>query len=137
GPDSASLRYRLRTDVRWTDGRPVTAHDAAWTIETRGIPEVASPRQDYNNEILDVVVEDDSTLVIHFTRRYPDIFYHTAGQVAPRHLYEGTDLSQMRSHPSMVDPVSSLVTNGPFRLARWIRGQQVVLERNPDFEPQP
>ena len=46
-------------------GQPVTAHDAAWTIETQGLPEVASPRQDYSREIREVVVEDDSTLVIH------------------------------------------------------------------------
>lgn len=135
GPDSASLRYRMRGDVLWTDGRPVTAYDAAWTIETQGRPEVASPRQDYNREIREIVVEDDSTLVLHFTRRYPEIFFHTSGAVVPRHLYEGTDLSQMRSHPSLTDPVGALVTNGPFRLAQWVRGQRVVLERTDDFEP--
>lgn len=137
GPDSASIRYRLRSDVKWSDGRPVTAHDAAWTIEVQGMPEVASPRQDFNREIRGIEVEDDSTLVIHFTRRYPEIFYHTATTVAPRHVYEGSDLSQLRSHPALVDPVGNLVTNGPYRLAQWVRGQSVVLERNPDFQPQP
>jgi peptide/nickel transport system substrate-binding protein len=137
GPDSASLRYHLRSDVRWTDGQPVTARDAAWTLEVQGMPEVASPRQDYNREIREIVAEDDSTLVIHFTRRYPEMFFHTAGAVVPRHLYEGSDLSQMRSHPTLTDPVGSLVTNGPYRLAQWTRGQSVVLERNPDFEPRP
>jgi peptide/nickel transport system substrate-binding protein len=136
GPDSASLRFRLRTDVRWTDGEPVTAHDAAWTIEVRGIREVAAPRVDYNREISEVLVEDDSTVVIHFTRRYPEMLFHTAGHVAPRHAYEDYDLAQLRTHPALLDPVGRLVTNGPFRLAGWIRGQQVALERNPDFEPQ-
>jgi peptide/nickel transport system substrate-binding protein len=136
GPDSASLRYRMRSDVRWTDGTPVTAHDAAWTLETQGRPETASPRQDYNREIREIVVEDDSTLVIHFTRRYPEIFFHTAGTIAPRHVYEGTDPTQLRSHPHLTNPAGNLVTNGPFVLAGWSRGQQVVLERNPDFEPQ-
>jgi peptide/nickel transport system substrate-binding protein len=136
GPDSASLRYRLRTDVRWTDGRPVTAHDAAWTLQAQGDPAVASPRRDYNREIREILVEDDSTLVIHFTRRYPDMLFHTAGSVAPRHLYEGSDPSQLRSHPALVQPAGgALVTSGPFRLAEWTRGQRVVLERNPDFEP--
>lgn len=137
GPDSASLRYHLRSDVLWSDGRPVTAHDAAWTLTTRGLEEVASPRQDYNREIRDIVVEDDSTLVIHFNRRYAEMLFHTAGDVAPRHVYEGSDLSQLRSHPALTDPVANLVTNGPFRLAQWVRGQTVVLERNPDFQPRP
>ena len=137
GPDSTSLRYHMRSDVRWGDGRPVTAEDAAWTLRAQGNELVASPRQDYNREIRDIVVEDDSTLVIHFNRRYAEMFFHTAGDVAPRHLYEDTDLSQLRSHPALTDPVNSLVTNGPFRLIQWTRGQSVVLERNPDFEPQP
>jgi peptide/nickel transport system substrate-binding protein len=136
GPDSASLRYRLRTDVRWTDGEPVTAHDAAWTLEIQGDPRLASPRQDYNREIREIVVEDDSTLVIHFTRQYPEMLFHTAGGVSPRHPYEGTDPAEMRSHPSIINPVGNLVTSGPFVVGQWIRGQQVVLERNPDFEPQ-
>ncbi len=137
GPDSASIRYRMRSDVRWTDGRPVTAEDAAWTLRAQGNEAVASPRQDYNREIREIVVEDDSTLVIHFNRRYAEMFFHTAGDVAPRHLFEDGDLSQLRSHPALTDPVNSLVTNGPFRLVQWVRGQSVVLERNPDFEPQP
>ncbi|MEX2583921.1 MAG: ABC transporter substrate-binding protein [Gemmatimonadota bacterium] len=136
GADSASLRYNLRTDARWSDGQPITAHDAAWTIETRGRPEVASPRQDYNREIREVIVENDSTLVIVFNRPYPEIFFHTSGAVVPWHVYEGTDPAQMRSHPSLVNPAQELVTSGPFRLVGWTRGQQVVLQRSPDFEPQ-
>jgi peptide/nickel transport system substrate-binding protein len=137
GADSASLRYRMRSDALWSDGQRVTAHDAAWSLEVQGRPEVASPRQDYNREIREIVVEDDTTLVIHFTRRYPEMFFHTAGGVSPRHPYEGTELSQMRSHPALTDPVGRLVTSGPFRLGQWLRGQRVVLERNPDFVPQP
>ncbi|HUE97239.1 MAG TPA: ABC transporter substrate-binding protein [Longimicrobiaceae bacterium] len=137
GPDSASIRYHLRSDMRWSDGQPVTAHDAAFTLQTQGLPEVASPRQDYNREIREIVAENDSSLVVHFTRRYPEIHFHTAGAIVPRHVYEGSDLSQMRSHPTMTDPVANLVTAGPMRLTQWLRGQRIVLERSPDFEPQP
>lgn len=137
GPDSASLRYRLRTDVYWSDGQRVRAQDVAFTIRARGDERLASPRQDYNREIREVVVEDDSTVVIHFTRRYPEIFFHTAGPPVPSHVYENADLATFRSHPTLVNPVGNLVTNGPFRLAQWVRGQQIVLERNPDFQPQP
>jgi peptide/nickel transport system substrate-binding protein len=137
GPEDASLRYRLRSDVRWTDGTAVTAHDAAFTLRTRGLPEIASPTQDFNRELREIVVEDDSTLVLHLHRRYGETFYHTAGPIIPRHVYEGSDLSQIRSHRSMTDPVNHLVTNGPMRITEWIRGQRVVLARNPYFEPQP
>jgi peptide/nickel transport system substrate-binding protein len=137
GPDSASLRYHLRTDAFWSDGRPITAHDAAWTLEARGNPAVASPRMDYNREFREIVVEDDSTLVIHFNRRYPEMIFQTAGGVLPRHVYEGVDLSQIRAHPSVTNPAEHQVSSGAFRIAQWLRGQRIVLERNPDIDPQP
>jgi peptide/nickel transport system substrate-binding protein len=135
GPDSASLRYRMRSDVVWSDGTPVTAHDAEWTLTLQGDPRVASPRQDYNRQIREIVAENDSTLVIHFTRRYPEIFFHTAGTVAPRHVFADHDPAQLRQHPAVNQPAGNLVVNGPFRIAEWVRGQRVVLERNPNFQP--
>jgi peptide/nickel transport system substrate-binding protein len=135
GPDSASIRYRMRSDVTWSDGVPITAHDAVWTIETQGNPAVASPRQDYNRQIRQVLAEDDSTLVVHFERHYPEILFHTAGSVAPRHVFAEHDPSQLRSHPAVNNPAGNLVVSGPFRIGEWVRGQRVVLERNPTFQP--
>src|SRR5690606_25068635 len=43
-PDSV-VRLRLRSDVRWHDGEPVTAADVAFTLERQRDPLVASPRQ--------------------------------------------------------------------------------------------
>lgn len=138
GPDSASLRYRLVSDARWSDGRPVTAHDVVWTITMQGDPRVASPRQDYNRQIREVVAEDDSTVVFHFHRRYPDMFFHSAGSVAPRHLYEQHDPRGLRSHPAVTNPAGgNLVVSGPFMIGEWVRGQRVTLVPNPNFEPQP
>ncbi|MEX1257594.1 MAG: ABC transporter substrate-binding protein [Gemmatimonadota bacterium] len=138
GPDSASIRYHLRSDARWSDGRPVTAHDAVWTMETRGDPRTASPRQEYNRQIREIVAEDDSTLVVHFTRRYPEMLFHTGGAVAPRHLYEDTDPAQLRSHPAVNNPGGgNLVVSGPYMIGEWLRGQRLVLVPNPEFQPQP
>ena len=138
GPDSASIRYNLRTDARWSDGRPITAHDAAWTLETQGDPRTASPRQAYNAQIREIIAENDSTLVIHFTRRYPEVFFHTAGSVAPRHLYEGTDRAQLRSHDALNNPAGgALVVSGPYMIAEWQRGSRLVLVPNPEFRPEP
>jgi peptide/nickel transport system substrate-binding protein len=138
GPDSTSLRYHLRGDVRWSDGVPLTAHDAVWTIETRGDPRVASPRRDYNRFIEGVVAEDDSTLVVHFSRRYPEMLAHSATEVAPRHVFEGSDPANLRSHPALTRPEGgNLVVSGPYMIGEWRRGQRVILVPNPEFHPQP
>jgi peptide/nickel transport system substrate-binding protein len=45
-PDSASLRYRMRSALRWSDGKPITAHDVVWTYRMFKDTRVASPRQE-------------------------------------------------------------------------------------------
>jgi peptide/nickel transport system substrate-binding protein len=138
GPDSASLRYHMVSDALWSDGQPITAHDAAWTLTMQGDPRVASPRQDYNRQIREVLAEDDSTVVVHFHRRYPETFFHTAGGVVPRHLYADHDPAQLRSHPAVVNPGGgNLVVSGVFMIGTWVRGQTISLVPNPNFEPRP
>ncbi len=138
GPDSASLRYNLRGDLTWSDGEPLTAHDVQWTFETRGDAAVASPRRDYNRFIEGIEVENDSTVVIHFTRRYPEMVAHTAVEIAPRHLFADTEPANLRNHPALADPAGgNLVVSGPYMIGDWRRGQRVTLVPNPSFDPQP
>lgn len=137
GEDSSAIRYHLVSDALWSDGTPITAHDAKWTIDTQGDPRTASPRQDYNRQIDEVVAENDTTLLVQFHRTYPEMLFHSAGSVAPRHLYEETPPDQLRSHPALLDPAENLVVSGPYRIANWRRGERVILEPNPRFEPQP
>ncbi len=39
-PDYREWTYRLRTDVRWHDGVPVTAHDVKFTLDLLSHPDV-------------------------------------------------------------------------------------------------
>jgi peptide/nickel transport system substrate-binding protein len=47
-------------------------------------------------------------------------------QILPRHLYEGTNLL---GNPWNVKPIGT----GPFVFKQWVRGDYVLLERNPDY----
>ena len=134
GPDSAAIRYRMRSALRWSDGQPITAHDVVWTYEMAGNPRVASPRQDYLRQIDSVRAENDSTVVFHFERRYPEMLFHSGIPIAPRHAYQGSDPAQIRTHPRITTPDSTnQVVSGPFMIGSWRKGQQVVFVRNPHF----
>ena len=39
-PDHREYTYHLRTEVRWDDGVPVTAHDVKFTLDLLGHPDV-------------------------------------------------------------------------------------------------
>jgi peptide/nickel transport system substrate-binding protein len=138
GPDSASLRFHMRGDVVWSDGTPLTANDAKWTWETMGDPATASPRQDYTQNMRSIEVENDSTLVVHFTKRYPEMLFHCGIALAPRHVYADFDKAQLRSHPAMTEPAGGkLVVSGPYMIGEWVPGQRTVLVPNPRFQPPP
>jgi peptide/nickel transport system substrate-binding protein len=139
GPDSSSLRYHMRSDVLWSDGTPVTAHDAVYTYELVANPAVASPRQDYAERIRAVEAETDSTVVFHFYQRYPldQMQFWANLELVPRHAFEGSDPGNIRDHPRMTRPEGgNLPVNGPFMIGSWERGSRITLVRNPHFRPQ-
>lgn len=41
--DGLTYTVKLKETAKWTDGRPVTAEDVAWTIQAFANPEVGSP----------------------------------------------------------------------------------------------
>lgn len=136
GADSTRLRFHLRTDARWSDGEPITAHDVVWTYQTMAEPDLPSPRRDYVEQLASVVAGDDSTVTFSFSRRYPEMLFHTGHAIVPRHVYDETPTAELQTHPSMLDP-TRLVVSGAFRIGQWIRGQRIILEPNPYFSPRP
>ncbi|HEX2095512.1 MAG TPA: ABC transporter substrate-binding protein [Longimicrobiaceae bacterium] len=138
GPDSTAIRYRMRSGLRWSDGQPITARDVVWTYDMVRDPRVASPRQDYTENIDSVRAENDSTVVFHFKRRNPEMLYHSGLPIAPRHAFEGANPAEFRTHPRLANPGNgNLVVSGPFMIGSWARGQQVVLVPNPHFPVRP
>lgn len=138
GPDSAALRFHMRSDALWSDGRPITAEDVAFTYELVGEPELASLRAELVQNTDSVVAENDSTVVLHFSRRHPEMLFHSSLAIIPKHVFEGTAPGEFRSHPALLDPTGGkMVVSGPFMVGSWRKGQQIDLVPNPHFHPRP
>ena len=137
GPDSTALRYHMRSDLKWSDGVPITAHDVVWSYGSYADPELGSTRMGDVEPIDSVVAQDDSTVTFYFERRSPDMLFQSGLTIAPRHVYQDTDPAQLRNHPALSRPAEKLVVSGPFRVGRWSPGQQIVLVPNPHFPVRP
>ena len=136
GPDSASIRYRMKSGLKWSDGEPITAHDVVWTYRMFAAPEAASPRQEDVATVDSVAAEDDSTVVFHFERRSPEMLFVTSIPIAPRHAYEAAGARGLRTHPALSDP-TKMVVSGPFRIGEWRPGTQITLVPNERFSVRP
>jgi peptide/nickel transport system substrate-binding protein len=136
GPDSAALRYRMKSGLKWSDGRPITAQDVTWSYEMYANAELASPRQENVTEIDSVVAENDTTVTFYFKRRYPEMLFDSGLHIVPRHAYQGTAPAALRTHRVFSRP-DSMVVSGPFKIGAWQPGQQVTLVPNPQSATRP
>ncbi|KAF1021719.1 MAG: Oligopeptide-binding protein AppA [Paracidovorax wautersii] len=127
-PDGLSITLKLRRDVKWHDGQPFTSADVRYSMLEIWKKIHPHGKVAYSN-VTDVSTPDPYTAIIRLNAPSPVALFalnNTSSPVLPRHLYEGTDLLR---NPANVKPVGT----GPFRFKEWIRGDRIVLERNPDY----
>ncbi|HQR46425.1 MAG TPA: ABC transporter substrate-binding protein [Thermoanaerobaculia bacterium] len=126
-PDHRTYTVRLRPDLRWEDGRPVTAADVAFTIRTLVDPKTpALSRKSYWDGLDRVETEDARTARVVFTEPYAGRIQAFNLPLLPAAAYEGTDVN---ANPRNRAPLA----NGPYRLARWEAGRTLELVRNTQY----
>ncbi|HEU5170025.1 MAG TPA: ABC transporter substrate-binding protein [Gemmatimonadales bacterium] len=129
-PDRRRLTFVLQRGVRWHDGRPTTARDAAWTLEAARDPTVGYPRATELRDVAAVDAPDDSTLLVRFASPQaglPDVLTDLA--ILPAHLLGTERRGRMRAAAWNAHPVG----NGPFRFVRHEPNRRWVFAANPEF----
>jgi peptide/nickel transport system substrate-binding protein len=119
-PDGRIWTYHLRTDVRWHDGEPLTAHDVKFTID------VLDQADEFWGFGFDSVwVVNDSTVKVSAHRHaYVDDIV-----IYPRHLLEDLDPASFYEWEFWMRPVGS----GPYRFVRYVPETLMEFEANPDY----
>jgi peptide/nickel transport system substrate-binding protein len=117
----------LRPDVRWHDGTRFTAIDAKYSLDRTFDPSVKAARLlPLFQTIERTETPDPGTLVIHTKR--PDVLIPARlagwGHVVPWAYIDRVGFTGFNQRP---------VGTGPLRFASWTKGEQCVLEANPDY----
>jgi peptide/nickel transport system substrate-binding protein len=127
--DSLQITFYLRNDVYWTDGVKTTAYDVEYSFKAATSPELAwLNAEDIVRNIEDVKALNETTLVVKYRYVYPyQVMDINDVWIIPRHIYEKIPFSEWRKN-GFFD--HNPVTNGPYKVARWERGQLIELVKN-------
>ncbi len=128
--DETTILVRLRPNMFFHDGMPVTAHDVKFSYEfmTEWEQPELSP---FTKAFEEIEVVDSLTLRMKLKDPYPGVYQTTFAQVyiLPWHIwkdvlsFEGVTTPYEWENP---DPVGS----GPFKWGYWKREQELFLEAN-------
>ena len=122
----------LRDDLVWSDGRPITAHDIAFTFQVIMDPRVPVPAvRSGTDQLRWVHAYDDQTVVFFHKEALATNVWNINFPVLPKHVYERT----WEADPTLKDSTihvqleQSPVSGGPYEIVERKRGQQIVLKR--------
>ena len=120
--DSLTWEFTLRPDIKFTNGEPFNADSVVKSVMRIIDPEFASEQRSYFGTIVSAEKVDDLTVRIVTTGPDP---------ILPSRMY------WMKMVPAVYADDPKFTTEpagtGPYKLANWTRGQQLVLEKNADY----
>src|SRR5436190_8413677 len=120
--DDTTWEVKLRPNVKFHDGSPFTARDVKASFERVADPVRKMPARGNHAKIKSVEVVDDLTAKFHTDGPYP-LFVErmTALAMASEKAIKEKGHDWMQEHP---------VGTGPYKLVKWNRKQEHLLERN-------
>jgi len=123
-PDYREWIYHLRTDVRWDDGKLITAHDVKFTLDLLSHPDVSDPLQLLYES---VTVLDDFTVRI---RMGGIPYYQDDMTIYPKHVLEHLEPKKYYDWDFWLHPT---VSAGPYRFVRYVPETMMEYEANPHY----
>ncbi|MEP7135576.1 MAG: peptide ABC transporter substrate-binding protein [Chloroflexota bacterium] len=129
--DGKTITLKLRDDVKWSDGEPLTADDYVFTFDMI-MSDKNTPlgRYPYDTYVESVVAQDPTTVVITLKDPFAAWFTSLFNWVLPKHVLQpvfdkdGTiDNAEWNRNPT--------VDLGPFVLDQWETGSHLSFKANP------
>lgn len=149
-PDQLNYTFHLRANARWSDGRPVTAHDFVASWRRLLTPSLAAENADLLHVIqgaeafhrgvtkdfaqVGIVAPDAHTLAItldHPTAYFLSLLTHAVWLPVPVDVISANGSPTARGNHWTRPGI--LVGNGAFTLKAWRQNQVITVEKSPTY----
>ncbi len=124
-----ALSFKLRSGVRWHDGKPFSARDVKCTFDllqgtgVNGETLRVNPRKAWYGNLAEVAVKADDEVVFHLKRPQPAFIALIASGFTPIYPCHVTP-AEMRRRP---------IGTGPFRFVEFKPNEVIRVARNKDY----
>lgn len=130
--DSKTYTVKLKPEAKWSDGKPVTADDLIFTINTVRNPEAGSPGISQFEHVDTVTKIDDHTVQIKLKQVFAPFLYSLRLQPVPYHILKDVPITELKKHPYGSKPEKT-VTNGPWKWTEWKQKQFLSFDADPNY----
>jgi peptide/nickel transport system substrate-binding protein len=134
--DGLLLKYKLRHNIKWQDGQPLTCNDLKFTWQVIMNTHNNVNTTDGFRDIATIDCSDPHVAIIHMKRLYAPYLQQLWGvngnaPILPEHILAkyNDDKGSLNTAPFNSLPVGS----GPFKVVEWKRGDEVRMVANPYF----
>lgn len=130
--DGKSVTWKLKADVKWSDGEPFTADDVKFTYEYIADPATGATSGSSYSNVESVEVIDPTTVKVNFKEATPvwaRPFVGVNGQIIPKHIFQDYIGVKASEAPANLKPVGT----GAYQVVEFKPGDIIVFEPNPNF----
>lgn len=125
--DGKTYRFKLRKDVKFCDGRPMTAADVAFSLKRLADPANKSPVRNKVGPIQDVVAVDDYTVDYILSAPFSDSLFQLALPFAS--IVDKNAVEKLGANFG----TQGFNGTGPYCWVSWTPRQELVLQKNPHY----
>ena len=129
--DGLSVTWKIKRNVQWHDGKPLTADDFVFTWEYAADPATTAITAGTYKDVARIDKLDAHTFKIAYKAPNPAWFQTFGGTlcVIPKHVFEPFKGAKSREAPANLKPVGT----GPYRIVDFKPGDAIRAELNPNY----
>lgn len=131
--------FQTTPNAKWSDGKPLTAKDVAWTYNTI-IKFKASSTASLAGGVTNMasaVATSSNTVVIKYSKPTSDVLANLQQlPILPEHVWAKYAVGKgagLKTFPNKPTPGNPVVSGGPFMNTSFVLNQQAIFLANPNF----
>jgi peptide/nickel transport system substrate-binding protein len=120
--DNKNYTFFLKKGVHFHNGREMKAADVKFVFDRAMNPETKHPAIKQYEVIADIIVKDDYSITFALKTTNANFLLTMARQGSV--IYPREAVESLKSEP---------IGTGPYRIGEWVRGDRIVLVKNPEY----